>query len=107
MRLYLPFLPTFPIGDEIILWSAWRGGFRPAEFDLERTVERIGARPILFVAVEGDRRIPPDIARRLRARAESPDSRLVILPGQRHGEGFNQQPELYEKAVAEFLERIQ
>lgn len=107
MRLYLPFLPAFPIADQIILWSAWRGGFRPADFDLERAVERIGTSPVLFIAVEGDRRMPPEIARRLRARAASPDSRLVILPGKRHGEGFNQQPELYQKAVAEFLEKIQ
>jgi pimeloyl-ACP methyl ester carboxylesterase len=107
MRLFVPILPTFPVGDEIIYWSAWRGGFRPKDFDLEKAVERIGPRPILFVAVEGDRRMPPEIAHRLRARAASPKSSLVVLPGRRHGEGFNHQPDLYRKAVAEFLEEVQ
>jgi fermentation-respiration switch protein FrsA (DUF1100 family) len=96
-------LPSFPLADELAWGIARQGGFRPSQFDLRDAVARIGRRPVLFVAVEGDRRIPPGIARELYARAASPQSRLVILPGNRHGEGFRQARELYEQAVREFL----
>jgi fermentation-respiration switch protein FrsA (DUF1100 family) len=105
LRLFLH-LPTFPLAYEVMYWSAWRGGFRPSDFDLEKAVARIGPRPILFIAVEGDRRMPPAIARRLYSRATSPWTQLVVLPGQRHGEGFNQAPEQYQQAVSEFLTRL-
>ncbi len=99
-------LPSFPVADEIIYWTAHRGDFRPADFDLRRAVGRIGTRPILFVAVEGDRRMPPSIARALYALSASGQKDLVILPGRRHGEGFKQANEQYERAVTAFLARI-
>lgn len=105
LKLFLP-LPAFPVAYEVIHWTAWRGGFRPSDLDLGKAVDRIGVRPILFVGVEGDRRMPPEIARALFARSKSPGKQLLILPGTRHGEGFNQAREQYQKAVREFLGRI-
>lgn len=102
LKLFLH-LPGFPIADEVGYWTAWRGHFRPADFDLVKAVERIGDRPILFVAVEGDRRMPPSIARTLYDHAASPLRKMIVLPGHRHGEGFNQATEPYEKAVTDFL----
>jgi pimeloyl-ACP methyl ester carboxylesterase len=102
LKLFLH-LPGFPIADEIAYWTAWRAGFRPADFDLVKAVERMGDRPLLLVAVEGDRRMPPCIAQTLYAHAQSPLKRIVILPGRRHGEAFNEAREPYEKAVSEFL----
>ena len=102
LKLFLH-LPAFPIAYEVMYWTAWRGGYRPADFDLEKAVERIGDRPILFVGVMGDRRMPPAVAEELFARDASPGKKLAILPGNRHGEGFNQAREQYEKAVTEFL----
>jgi alpha-beta hydrolase superfamily lysophospholipase len=102
LKLFLG-LPGFPIADEVGYWVAWRGHFSPADFDLVKAVERIGDRPILFVAVEGDRRMPPSIARTLYAHAQSPLKKIIVLPGRRHGEGFNQAREPYEKAVTDFL----
>ena len=99
-------LPAFPIAYEVIHWAAWRGNFRPSDLDLEKAVDRIGQRPILFVGVEGDRRMPPQIARTLFARSKSPGKQLLILPGTRHGEGFNQAKEQYQKAVRDFLAPI-
>jgi pimeloyl-ACP methyl ester carboxylesterase len=96
-------LPAFPIADEVGYLTAWRGGFRPGDFDLVKAVEQMGNRPVLFVGVEGDRRMPPSIAQTLYAHARSPLREIVILPGHRHGEGFNQAREPYEKAVAGFL----
>jgi len=102
LRLFLH-LPGFPIADEVGYWTAWRGHFRPADFDVVNAVERIGRRPILFVAVEGDRRMPPSIAQTLYDHAQSPLKKIIILPGRRHGEGFSQATEPYEKAVSDFL----
>jgi fermentation-respiration switch protein FrsA (DUF1100 family) len=105
LKLFLP-LPVFPIAHEVIYLTAWRGGFRAQNLDLEKAVERISQRPVLFVAVEGDRRMPPAIAEKLYSRSISPGKGIVILPGARHGEGFNQAREPYQKAVSEFLGRI-
>jgi fermentation-respiration switch protein FrsA (DUF1100 family) len=102
LKLFLH-LPGFPIADEVGYWVAWRGHFKPGDFDIASAVERIGDRPILFVAVEGDRRMPPSIAEKLYAHAQSLLKKIVVLPGHRHGEGFNQAREPYEKAVTEFL----
>ena len=102
LKLFLH-LPAFPIVDEIAYLTAWRAGFSVSDFDLVKAVERIGDRPILFIAVEGDRRMPPAIAQKLYDHARSPLKKVVVLPGNRHGEGFNQATDAYEKAVTEFL----
>jgi hypothetical protein len=47
--------------------------------------------------------MPPSIARELYAHAASPHRALAVLPGRRHGEGFNQATEQYETAVRQFL----
>jgi len=99
-------LPSFPIADEVLYLIAWRGGFRASDFDLAKAVTRIGDRPILFVALQGDRRMPPSIARTLYDHATSPQKALIVLPGQRHGEGFNQARELYQTAVRQFLSSL-
>jgi fermentation-respiration switch protein FrsA (DUF1100 family) len=96
-------LPSFPFAYEIVHGIAWRGGFRPSDFDLVNAVARIGNRPILFVALQDDRRMPPSIAQTLYSHAASPHKALVVLPGHRHGEGFNQAREQYEIAVRQFL----
>jgi fermentation-respiration switch protein FrsA (DUF1100 family) len=96
-------LPGFPIADEVAYWTASRGNFSPKDFDLVKATERIGNRPILFVAVSGDRRMPPSIAQELYAHAQSPLKKIIVLPGHRHGEGFNQATDPYEKAVTDFL----
>jgi pimeloyl-ACP methyl ester carboxylesterase len=96
-------LPSFPFANEIVYWIAWRGGFRPSDFNLLDAVARIGNRPILFVAVQDDRRMPPSIAQALYAHAANPHKALIVLPGHRHGEGFNQATEQYEIAVKQFL----
>jgi fermentation-respiration switch protein FrsA (DUF1100 family) len=99
-------LPGFPIADEVAYWTASRGNFRLKDFDLAKAAERMGNRPILFLAVEGDRRMPPSVAQELYAHAQSPLKKIVVLPGRRHGEGFNQANEAYEKAVTDFLSSL-
>ena len=99
-------LPAFPIAYEVLYMIGWRGGFSPSDFDLVKAVTRIGDRPILFVALENDRRMPPSIARDLYAYAASPHKALIVLPGQRHGEAFNLDREQYEAAVRQFLSSL-
>lgn len=96
-------LPTFPVADEVIYWSAHRIKFDPSEFDLEKAVGRIGSRPILFIAVEGDKRMPPSIARTLYGDAQSELKDIEVVPGMRHGEGFKSAKTQYEGAVTRFL----
>lgn len=105
LQLFLH-LPGFPIADEVAYGIAWRGHFRLSDFDVVKAVERLGDRPILFVAVAGDRRMPPAVAQELFAHARSPLKRIIVLPGNRHGEGFNQAREAYEQAVTEFLSSL-
>jgi len=102
LKLFLH-LPAFPIAYEVAYEVARRGHFRVRDFDLVRAVERIGDRPLLFVAVAGDRRMPAFIAEKLYRHAQSPLKEILIVPGHRHGEGFNQAREPYEAAVREFL----
>ena len=100
---WFPPLPGFPVIDEVIYLVARKGHFRPEDFDIEKAVMRINPRPILFVGVQGDQRMPPSIAQKLYAEATSPQKEIVILPGNRHGEGFTQATDPYEKAVTGFL----
>ena len=103
---WFPALPAFPLTDEVTYWSAWRGHFKPSDFDLERAVKRINLRPILFVAVEGDQRMPPWYAQSLYADSNSPEKELVIVGGSRHGEAFKYATKQYEQAVAHFLNDV-
>jgi len=105
-RLFFRHWPQFPMVNETIALVGWRGHFQPSDFDLRTAVKRINPRPILFVGVEGDPRMPPVIARTLYGLATSPDKMLVIVPGTRHGEGFNSGNAQYEQAVKEFLGRL-
>jgi len=99
-------LPSFPFANEMVFWIAWRGDFRASDFDLVNAVTRIGNRPILFVALQDDRRMPPSIAQDLYAHAASPHKALIVLPGHRHGEGFNLDTQQYEAAVKQFLSSL-
>lgn len=103
---WFPPLPGFPLANEVTYWIGWRAKFRPDDFDLEKAVSRINPRPILFVGVNGDPRMPPYYAQALYDRATSTEKQIVILPGDRHGEGFNHATKEYEAAVAQFLSRI-
>ena len=99
-------VPSFPIVDEAIYLSAWRAGFWPSEFDLRKAVDGINPRPILFIAVEGDKRITPEVAHELYSQSNSPKKAILVVPGHRHGEGFTSGHELYEQAVKNFLASI-
>jgi fermentation-respiration switch protein FrsA (DUF1100 family) len=98
--------PSFPMFNETMALIAWKAHFRASDFDLRVAVEQINPRPILFIGVQGDPRMPPDIARTLYALSSSPDRMLLIVPGTRHGEGFTSGHDQYVQAVTEFLAKV-
>ncbi len=99
-------LPKFPIVDELILFSQWRAGFRAEDFDLRRAVQKIGDRPILFIAGGADVRMPPEIARALYAASPSTHKNLVIIPNATHGAAYRTDPETYTKEILSFLQTV-
>ena len=103
---WFPQLPAFPLADEVTYWTASRGNFKVSDFDLEKAVRNINPRPILFVAVEGDQRMPPWYAQTLYADSNSPEKALLIVGGSRHGEAFRLATNQYEQAVTQFLNRV-
>ena len=105
-RMFLS-IPKYPVAQEVTYLIGWWGGFWPSALDIRDAVDRIGSRPILFVAVEDDRRMPSTISRGLYQRAASPDKRLLVVPGDRHGGAFQSGGEEYKEAVRQFLEKVQ
>ena len=103
---WFPPLPSFPLTDEVIYLSSRRANFKPDDFDLEKAVKQIGSRPILFVAVQDDPRMPPAYAQTLYADAQSPQKQIIVLPGNKHGEGFKLDTQPYQRAVTQFLARL-
>jgi pimeloyl-ACP methyl ester carboxylesterase len=99
-------LPAFPIANEVSLFTEWQVGFDSDEFDLRRAVQKIGDRPILFMAGGADVRMPPQIAQALYDASPSTRKNLVIIPNAPHGAGFRTDRETYMKAVLSFLQEI-
>jgi fermentation-respiration switch protein FrsA (DUF1100 family) len=105
-KLFFRGWPQFPMVNETLGLIEWRAHFRVSDFDLRTAVKRINPRPILFVGVEGDPRMPPAIALTLYGLATSPNKMLLIVPGKRHGEGFTSGNAQYEQAVKQFLASV-
>jgi len=99
-------LPKFPVVYEFLLITEWRIGLDYEDFDLEKAVEKIGDRPVLFIAGGADRRMPPRIAERLYQVCKSPKKDLLIVPGARHGHAYHTAPEIYLNKVLDFIAKI-
>lgn len=99
-------LPKFPIVDELILFTKWRAGFSTEDFDLRRAVQKIGDRPVLFIAGGADTRMPPEIAKTLYEASPSTHKNLVIIPNATHGAAFRTDSETYTQAVLSFLQTV-
>jgi fermentation-respiration switch protein FrsA (DUF1100 family) len=99
-------LPRFPLADELIFFTRQMVGFKNEDFDMLRALDRIGDRPMLFIAGEADARMPLQDARRLVAAAETSQKSLVVIPGAKHGASYRTNPAMYEKAVVDFLSTI-
>lgn len=99
-------LPRFPIVDELILLTKWRAGFSTEDFDLRRAVQKIGDRPILFIAGGADTRMPPEIAQTLYHASPSTHKNILIIPQATHGKAFNTDPETCTQAIVSCLQNV-
>lgn len=101
-RWWLRIVPSWPVGDEVIFWMGHRGGFDPRAVDVQAAATRLAGRPALFVCNAGDRRMPPDIAFDLKT-AAGERAKVLVVPGNTHGEAYRDGKPAYESAVAELL----
>ena len=99
-------LPKFPVASALILFTKWRVGFTPENFDLQRAVQKIGDRPILFMAGAEDTRMPPEIAQTLYGASPSSHKNIVIIPKASHGAAFRTDPPTCTKAILTCLQKI-
>jgi hypothetical protein len=72
----------------VSLFTKWRIGFDADEFDLRRSVRKIGDRPILFMAGGADVRMPPEIARTLYEASPSTHKNSWSFPTRRTARAF-------------------
>ena len=99
-------LPQFPVASALIMFTKWRVGFNSADFDLRHAVQKIGDRPILFIAGGADTRMPPEIAKTLYDASPSTHKNIVIIPNATHGKAFNTEPETCTKAILDCLQKV-
>ncbi|HLG15952.1 MAG TPA: alpha/beta hydrolase [Blastocatellia bacterium] len=100
-------LPAFPMANELKFFIERRGGFDSAKLDMVDAVNRIGDRPILFIAGANDKRMPPEIARRLREASKNAMSDLLVVEGAEtatHGHSYQADSRLYVDRVSQFLD---
>ncbi len=96
-------IPKFPLADEIILFTKWRIGFSSAQFDMERALDKIGDRPLLFIAGGKDVRMPKEISQQLFEHSKSTRKRLVVFEEATHGAAFTLEAARYEEKMVGFL----
>ena len=99
-------LPRFPLGDELLFFIERKGRFRREALNVEAAVQKIGSRPVLFIAGSEYQRKPAEVQRRLYRAAESEKSQFIVVEGASHGAAYRTSPELYGKAMIDFLESV-
>jgi len=98
-------LPPFPIANMIVGLTGLRLRVDPDDGDVEDAVESLRNVPILFIAGGDDRRMPPELAERLKDASKSPRSEMLVVPGAGHGEAYRTNKSLYMNTVLGFLSR--
>jgi hypothetical protein len=98
-------LPSFPIANLIVAITEWRAGFDADDGDVEAAVREIDV-PTLFIAGGADRRMPPELAKRLMEASRNPLKKLLVVPGAGHGEAFSKDRQTYLNSVFGFLTQV-
>lgn len=100
-------IPAFPFATLLIKFTAWRLGFRTADFDALAAVRKI-RQPILFIGSGNDKRMPNEtVLEPLYAAAVNPLKRKLVVAGATHGRAFDAAPDEYMNALAEFLRTVE
>ena len=106
VRLFLR-LPAFPLSNETRFMIEWRAGFDGSKLDALDAVQRIGARPSMFIAAAHDKRMPPDIAQKLYEASTGTKRDLLIIDGpgsEVHGHAYQADRKVYISRIADFLQ---
>jgi pimeloyl-ACP methyl ester carboxylesterase len=96
-------LPRYPFASVLLFFLEMRGHFDSGNFDLEKAVSALGDRPILVIAGGADKRMPPELQKRLYDASRSANRRYVVVPGAGHGAAYRVDPEGYQKELVRFL----
>ncbi len=102
-RWWLRLVPSWPVTDLSIYWMGRRGGFDPAQSDVEAAAAQLRGRPALFVANSDDRRMPKEIAFDLQ-KAAGEQASVLIVPGTSHGGAWRDGTAAYEAAARAVLQ---
>jgi alpha-beta hydrolase superfamily lysophospholipase len=98
LKLYFH-LPPFPVAKLIVLITSVRMGIDPDKGDVESVLKHDEKTPILFIAGGADRRMPPDVAKRLFDDTPNPLKRMVVISGAGHGQAYSVDPKTYLESV--------
>jgi pimeloyl-ACP methyl ester carboxylesterase len=100
-------VPAFPFAPLLINFTAWRMGFRVADFDALAAVRSI-RQPIFFIGSGNDRRMPnATVLEPLYDAAQNPLKRKLVVPSATHGRAFDAAPDEYMNALTEFLRAVE
>jgi pimeloyl-ACP methyl ester carboxylesterase len=72
---------------------------------MEAAAAALGERPLLVLAGGDDRRMPPDLQKRVADASKSELSRFVSFEGAGHGAAYRVATEKYQSELRSFLER--
>jgi len=99
-------VPAFPLANEVRGLMEWRGKFDGDKLDALDAVQRLGARPAMFIAAANDKRMPPDIAQTLYNAASDNAPNLLVIDGpgsEVHGHAYQADPARYVKWIDMFI----
>jgi fermentation-respiration switch protein FrsA (DUF1100 family) len=97
-------LPVFPLLHIAALVCRIRCGMRMKEASPLKAVPRI-KKPVLFIHGEDDRYVPPSASQALYDAKADGERMLLFVKNARHAESQPVEPELYRRAVVDFLDR--
>lgn len=97
-------LPAFPFLQITSFLCKVRAGYYLGEASAVKQVKKTSL-PILFIHGDVDDFVPTAMVYPLYQEA-SGEKQLLLIPGAGHGEAYWKDPELYEKTIEDFLQRL-
>ncbi len=98
-------MPRYTFPELFLFWFQRMARFDAGLIDSHRALQKIQPVPLLIISSEGDRRIPPTVARVLYNESKSPTKKLEIFGRDvTHGAAASLHPEAYSKLLLSFLD---